>query len=324
MLGGLLSSHQEAAAAEDNERRLLREQERQEIDESNASNVDVINNQEHNQYGSLLLDNAANNTVDGIGERRQQQQQHDVYEEESDFEGEYSYTDEEGESDAEYTEEGEEGEEGGDHSSSSYVINNNRRSRKRNRQDAEQQQEGGLLSFKRSILQCWHKIRIIVVAIADVDNVWDSPLSNGGRGTYVHVEDTRSTNSTTVGVNNNHQTSGILYNVITGGTTSTQRNRTAAIIFWFIFLATSYASERSTFKLLVDRVGPFRLFSAELILGAHAVFTGLCMLLGRLFRKEKKEYEMAENGGVVGFGLSGFPIADVGCKSSMVRVFDFF
>ena len=318
MLGGLLSSHQEAAAAEDNERRLLREQERQEIDESNASNVDGL--LKHNQYGSLLLDNAANNTVDGISERRQQQQQHDVYEE-SDFEGEYSYTDEEGESDAEYTEEGEGG---GDHSSSSYVMNNNRRSRKRNRQDTEQQQEGGLLSFKRSILQFWHKIRIIVVAIADVDNVWDSPLSNGGRGTYVHVEDTRSTNSTTVDVNNNHQTSGILYNVITGGTTSTQRNRTAAIIFWFIFLATSYASERSTFKLLVDRVGPFRLFSAELILGAHAVFTGLCMLLGRLFRKEKKEYEMAENGGVVGFGLSGFPLADVGCKSSIVRVFDFF
>ena len=315
MLGGLLSSHQEAAAAEDNERRLLREEQ-----ERHSSNVDVIN-KEHNQYGSLLLDNAANNTVDGISERRQQQQQqHDVYEE-SDFEGEYSYTDEEGESDAEYTEEGEGG---GDYSSSSYVINNNRRSRKRNRQDADQQQEGGLLSFKRSIHQIWHKIRIIVVAIADVDNVWDSPLSNGGRGTYVHVEDTRSTNLTTVGVNNNHQTSGILYNVITGGTTSTQRNRTAAIIFWFIFLATSYASERSTFKLLVDRVGPFRLFSAELILGAHAVFTGLCMLLGRLFRKEKKEYEMAENGGVVGFGLSGFPLADVGCKSSMVRVFDFF
>ena len=320
MLGGLLSSHQEAEAAEDHERRLLREQERQQIDDSNASNVDVINSNQHNQYGSLLLDNAANNTVDGISERRQQQHQHDVYEE-SDFEGEYSYTDEEGESDAEYTEEGEGG---GDHSSSSYIINNNRRSRKRNRQDAEQQQEGGLLSFKRSIHQVWHKIRIIVVAIADVDNVWDSPLSNGGRGTYVHVEDTRSTNSTTVGVNNNHQTSGILYNVITGGTTSTQRNRTAAIIFWFIFLATSYASERSTFKLLVDRVGPFRLFSAELILGAHAVFTGLCMLLGRLFRKEKKEYEMAENGGVVGFGLLDFPLADVGCKSSMVRVFDFF
>ena len=96
----------------------------------------------------------------------------------------------------------------------------------------------------------------------------------------------------------------ILYNVITGGTST--RNRTAAI-FWFIFLSTSYASERSTFKLLVDRVGPFRLFSAELILGSHALFTAMGMLIGHFFRKEKKEHE----GNTFGLGI---PLADVGCE----------
>ena len=161
-----------------------------------------------------------------------------------------TYADEEGETDDdEYTEEGGYG-----------GIHNHRRGRKRNKQEAEQQH--GLLGFKRSITQFWSKIRVIAVAIADVDNVWDSPLSNGERGAHYHVHvDTRSANSAAVGINNNHQTSssGIIYNVITG-TTSTQRNRTSAIIFWFIFLATSYASERSTFKLLVDRVGHFVYF----------------------------------------------------------------
>ena len=86
------------------------------------------------------------------------------------------------------------------------------------------------------------------------------------------------------------------------------RNPKAAL-FWFLFLSISYAGERSTFKLLVDRVGPFRLFSVELILGGHALLTGIGIVLGHFLSNRSSSNENGRNG--VGLGL---PLADVGCE----------
>lgn len=113
----------------------------------------------------------------------------------------------------------------------------------------------------------------------------------------------------------------MIYNIIAGGTMT--RNRTAAIV-WFVLLSSSYAFERSTFKLLVDRVGPFRLFAAELILGTHALLTALGMAMGRLYLRNSKDKRDMDNnvlmaemrmGAGGGSGMfSGLPLADVACK----------
>lgn len=50
------------------------------------------------------------------------------------------------------------------------------------------------------------------------------------------------------------------------------------VLVWFFVLAISYAGERSTFKLLVDRTGPFRLFAVEVVTALHAILLGLSML----------------------------------------------
>ena len=160
--------------------------------------------------------------------------------------------------------------------------------------------------FQRTIRGIAERIRSAAVTLADVDNVWDSPDANDFRhggvinyGSIDYDDNSRSTNPTRASV---------IYNAVTG-TTAPTRNRTA-VLFWFLLLSLSYASERSTFKLIVDRVGPFRLFSAELIVGCHAALLGLIVLVGEEWRRRDKNDE-----GLY-FGSRGLPIplADIGCE----------
>eukprot|EP00550_Attheya_septentrionalis_P002560 CAMPEP_0198287208 /NCGR_PEP_ID=MMETSP1449-20131203/6100_1 /TAXON_ID=420275 /ORGANISM="Attheya septentrionalis, Strain CCMP2084" /LENGTH=632 /DNA_ID=CAMNT_0043985131 /DNA_START=92 /DNA_END=1990 /DNA_ORIENTATION=+ len=108
--------------------------------------------------------------------------------------------------------------------------------------------------------------------LVDVDNVWDSPGM---------------------------------------GERAAGRNKWGAL-FWFVVLGTSYATERSSFKLLVDRAGPFRLFSAEVITGVHALVVGIGMLLARICRKKKPNAVEAKT-----FGL---PLADIGLMAILDTV----
>jgi len=160
--------------------------------------------------------------------------------------------------------------------------------------------------IKRYLRKIATKLRYTAVTLADVDNVWDSPDANdchhhklSNYGSINNYDNNRNVNTTKASV---------IYNAVTG-TTAPTRNRTA-VLFWFILLSLSYASERSTFKLLVDRVGPFRLFSAELIVGCHATLLALIVLIGEEWRRREK------NDGGLTLEASGLPIplADIGCE----------
>jgi hypothetical protein len=163
--------------------------------------------------------------------------------------------------------------------------------------------------LKKSLRRIASKLRSAVVALADVDNVWDSPDANefrrrDGVTSYGSIDDYDNICTD----RNNPTRASVIYNAVTG-TTAPTRNRTA-VLFWFLLLSFSYASERSTFKLLVDRVGPFRLFSAELIVGCHAGLLGMIVLVSEEWRRREK------SDGGFGLGGSGLPIplADIGCK----------
>jgi hypothetical protein len=63
------------------------------------------------------------------------------------------------------------------------------------------------------------------------------------------------------------------------------RRNSLIVFFWFVVLATTYTCERSTFKLLVDRAGPFRLFAVQMVTATHAILLGTGMLLSCLITK---------------------------------------
>jgi hypothetical protein len=62
------------------------------------------------------------------------------------------------------------------------------------------------------------------------------------------------------------------------------RTRNLIVLFWFVVLASSYAAERSTYKLLVDRAGPFRLFAVEMVTFTHSVMLLSSILLTKFVK----------------------------------------
>eukprot|EP00934_Nitzschia_sp_Nitz4_P001648 Nitzschia sp. Nitz4//scaffold3_size479765//168785//170480//NITZ4_000069-RA/size479765-augustus-gene-0.34-mRNA-1//-1//CDS//3329550665//1648//frame0 len=116
----------------------------------------------------------------------------------------------------------------------------------------------------------WTAVKACFATLVDVENLWDSP-----------------------GLNESQYVSG----------------RKKYIVFlWFFILAVSYASERYTFKLLVDRSGPFRLFAVEMLTFSHALMIGLGMLVSAISRKN--------------FAMEplGIPIVDVGLMALLDTV----
>ena len=111
----------------------------------------------------------------------------------------------------------------------------------------------------------WNLIKGCFFLVLNVENLWDSPDS------------------------------------VADGLVS--RRNHCVVLFWFFILAASYASERCSFKLLVDRTGPFRLFAVEMVTFSHAMMIGLGMLISAVSRKDFQMQAL------------GIPIVDVGCKS---------
>jgi hypothetical protein len=336
MLGGLLTQQ-----AEEEERQLREAAEQQQLPQRHqARNDDAASAAAVGVPASLARheNDARRSDVEG--------EEFSAYDDEDDIEG---ASEEDDEVESSYTDDDDDESSAMEHGDNeeSYLLGGSewiKQRRRRRRRQGEDDEEGKgqtsilryfiIRNWKRSLDKLGSKIRLAVSAIADVDNVWDSPDDYSDQHTLSrHLRrgfDPRSATTNDLHANygtsssnnfNNtdytdNRASTIICNIIAGGTTT--RNRTAAIV-WFILLSSSYAFERSTFKLLVDRVGPFRLFSAELILGSHALLTALSMAIGRLFLRNSKEKRDIDNsvlmaemrlGGRNGL-FSGLPLADV-------------
>jgi hypothetical protein len=112
----------------------------------------------------------------------------------------------------------------------------------------------------------WQKVKGYFFLVLNVDNLWDSPSASSSERDGVSTK--------------NH----------------------CVVLFWFFVLAASYASERTVFKVLADRTGPFRLFAVEVITFSHALIIGLGMLISAIARKDFSMKPL------------GIPIVDVGRK----------
>jgi hypothetical protein len=111
-------------------------------------------------------------------------------------------------------------------------------------------------------IRVWSLIKGCLTVVVNVENVWDSPTTSQGR--------------------------------------EIRRKNRCVILFWFFILAISYTTERVSYKLLVDRSGPFRLLAVEVVAFTHALMVGCGMLVFAIARKDFTMQPL------------GIPVVDVG------------
>lgn len=112
-------------------------------------------------------------------------------------------------------------------------------------------------------IRIWTAVKSAFFIIANVENLWDTPPDANQYMPRIRLK------------------------------------RNLIVLFWFVVLSTSLATERSTFKLLVDRAGPFRLFSVEMVTGIHS----LLLLLGLSISCWTKQPQLPLGISVVDVGL---------------------
>ena len=115
---------------------------------------------------------------------------------------------------------------------------------------------------KSILIRIWALIKGCFTVVVNVENVWDSPTTSQGR--------------------------------------EIRRRNHCVVLFWFFILAISYTTERVSFKLLVDRSGPFRLFAVEVVTFIHALMVGCGMFVSAISRKDFSMQPL------------GVPVVDVG------------
>jgi hypothetical protein len=129
---------------------------------------------------------------------------------------------------------------------------------------------------KLSVLEkMWQGAKSSFTIVANVENLWDTPPEQR------QTEAGRS----------RHNTS----------------RANSVVAFWFIVLATSYAGERATFKILIDRAGPFRLFAAEMVTCSHAIMLGIIMIISYMTKQ-------------ISIHSLGVPVVDVGLMALLDTV----
>ncbi len=176
------------------------------------------------------------------------------------------------------------------------------------------------------VIKVYQVAKEAFILITNVDDVWDSPalvvdnergrnddlLSRSrsdsaassttyrGYGVASFSRGGTSTGSHNPGEDNSRET-----NI---GPSVSFRHK-VGVLFWFLVLATAYASERGTFKVMVDRMGPFRMVvGAESVMAVHALILASWMLIRSITcgRKNMK-------------GTAMLPLVDIGSKCFFLK-----
>ena len=145
------------------------------------------------------------------------------------------------------------------------------------------------------------------ILITNVDDVWDSPALNDQRR---HSNDDLLSRSRSDSFNSSTSFRGSTYdgrapffstdglhhghgydhvsistgNIIRGEPNVIAQHVTlrhkVGVLFWFFVLATAYGLERGLFKVMIDRMGPFRMvIGAEFVMAVHALILASWMLI---------------------------------------------
>lgn len=137
-------------------------------------------------------------------------------------------------------------------------------------------------------LKLYRLVRDAVVLITNTDDVWDSPAYDNrhrrNRSGSLQSYSSCSTLQQRLDVGRRIQDAPSL----TGQPRVSLRHK-FAVLFWFIVLSIFYALERCSFKIMVDRTGPFRMvLGGEVVVALHAAITGTWMILRWLCKKSRR------------------------------------
>ena len=134
------------------------------------------------------------------------------------------------------------------------------------------------------ILQLYRLIRDAVILVTNTDDVWDSPA-------YENIIDRRNTSTQSLrgsfsSQSTRQQRQGNLWRTSDDFPSlnvdkSVSLRHKIGVLFWFLVLALFYALERCTWKIMADRMGPFRMVvGGEAVVVTHAFISGT-WIIGR-------------------------------------------
>eukprot|EP00591_Stephanopyxis_turris_P014340 CAMPEP_0195535432 /NCGR_PEP_ID=MMETSP0794_2-20130614/44255_1 /TAXON_ID=515487 /ORGANISM="Stephanopyxis turris, Strain CCMP 815" /LENGTH=612 /DNA_ID=CAMNT_0040668571 /DNA_START=35 /DNA_END=1871 /DNA_ORIENTATION=+ len=147
-------------------------------------------------------------------------------------------------------------------------------------------------------------IQDTILILIRVDSVWDSPVITG--------EGVASDGSISI-------SGGGTLSSFNSGNISTRRK--LGVLVWLSVLVLAYTAERYTFKVLVDRVGPFRLFAGEVLTGFHAMVLGMIIFVPGLVRRMlNRNQNREESVGFHQWKLVNVPLADIGLMAILDSV----
>eukprot|EP00979_Chaetoceros_neogracilis_P006266 scaffold1264_cov263-Chaetoceros_neogracile.AAC.4 len=150
------------------------------------------------------------------------------------------------------------------------------------------------------IVKLYRLIRDAVILITNTDDVWDSPAFDT---TTNHRRDRSGSIQSNSSGSTLQQRQGYTRRLRDIPPTVSLRHK-FVVFFWILVLATFYALERTSFKIMTDRMGPFRMvIGVEVVLAMHAIIGGTLTFFRWVCRNKAKRANA---------GLGMLPLADVG------------